>query len=86
MIPQDTPQEKLNLYAGFCNIALGCGASLGGWISGYIANRLGGKKSGNVGISMFLMGSALALISLAVQMLWLTIISVFFWGFFLFYI
>lgn len=86
MIPPNTPQEKLNLYAGFCNIALGCGASLGGWISGQIANKLGGKKSGDIGIGMFLLGSILVLISLELQMLWLTIISVFFWGFFLFYI
>ena len=64
MIPEDTPADKLNLYAGFCNIALGCGASLGGWISGQVAFRLGGKPSGAIGIAMFLFGSMLALGSL----------------------
>ena len=64
MIPADTPDDKLNLYAGFCNIALGCGASLGGWVSGEISSVCGGKKSGNIGIAMFLFGSMLALASL----------------------
>lgn len=86
MIPQDTPADKLNLYAGFCNIALGCGASLGGWISGKIATRLGGKPSGAIGILMFLFGCMLALGSLEMQNIWLTMVSVFVWGFFLFYI
>ena len=86
MIPADTPAEKLNLYAGFCNIALGCGASLGGYASGIIGGRLGGKMSGNIGILMFLLGSMLALVSLEMQQFWLTLISVFCWGLFLFYI
>lgn len=64
MIPEDTPLDRLNLYAGFCNIALGCGASLGGWISGQVGSRLGGKRSGDIGILMFLVGSLLALLSL----------------------
>jgi hypothetical protein len=64
MIPEDTPADKLNLYAGFCNIALGCGASLGGWTSGLIGAKFGGKRSGDVGILMFLFGSLLALTSL----------------------
>ena len=64
MIPLDTPAEKLNLYAGFCNIALGCGASCGGYISGIIGGKLGGKLSGNIGIFMFLIGSLMALVSL----------------------
>jgi hypothetical protein len=86
MIPEDTPQDKLNLYAGFCNIALGCGASLGGWISGQIGSKLGGRRSGDIGIAMFLFGCLLALASLEIQAFWLTLISVFVWGFFLFYI
>lgn len=86
MIPQGVPEDKLNLYAGFCNIALGCGASLGGWISGLVSNKLGSKRSGDVGICMFLLGSLLVLTALEVQQFWLTIVSVFFWGFFLFYI
>jgi hypothetical protein len=64
MIPEDTPNDKLNLYAGFCNIALGCGASFGGYASGIIGGKLGGKISGNIGILMFLLGSVLAMISL----------------------
>lgn len=64
MIPEDTPADKLNLYAGFCNIALGCGASLGGYISGIIGGKLGGKLSGNIGIFLFVIGSILALVSL----------------------
>jgi len=35
---------------------------------------------------MFLFGSMLALGSLEVQNMWLTMVSVFVWGFFLFYI
>ena len=64
MIPKDTPEDKLNLYVGYCNIALGCGASLGGWISGLVGSKIGGKKSGDVGIGLFLFGSLLALASL----------------------
>jgi predicted MFS family arabinose efflux permease len=86
MIPADTPADKLNLYAGFCNIALGCGASLGGFISGYVSSKVGGKRSGNIGIILFMVGSLLVLSSLQVQAFWLTLLSVFFWGFFLFYI
>ena len=74
MIPLDTPPEKLNLYAGFCNIALGCGASLGGWISGVICIKIDGKKSGDLGIFLFLFGSLLALASLEIQQFWLTLI------------
>ena len=70
----------MNLYAGFCNIALGCGASLGGWASGFIADRMGGKRSGDFGIIMFLIGSCLALVSLEVAQFWITLISVFFLG------
>ncbi len=86
MIPIDTPAEQLNLYAGFCNIALGCGASFGGWASGYFGAKFGGRRAGDIGILMFLFGSLLALTSLEVQLFWLTLISVFVWGFFLFYI
>lgn len=86
MIPEDTPADKLNLYAGFCNIALGCGASLGGYSSGFVCSKIGGKRSGNIGIFMFIIGSLLVLASLQVQAFWLTLLSVFFWGFFLFYI
>lgn len=86
MIPVDTPPEQLNLYAGFCNIALGCGASFGGWASGYFGAKFGGRRAGDIGILMFLFGSLLALASLQVQLFWLTLISVFVWGFFLFYI
>lgn len=86
MIPEDTPEDKLNLYAGFCNIALGCGASLGGYCSGIICSKNGGKRSGELGIIMFIVGSLLVLASLEVQNFWLTLGAVFFWGFFLFYI
>ena len=64
MIPEDTPEDKLNLYAGFCNIALGCGASVGGYISGKICSKFGGKKSGDIGIAMFILGSMLVLASI----------------------
>ena len=86
MMPQDIPEDKLNLYAGFCNIALGCGASLGGWISGIIGGKLGGKRSGHIGIGMFFFGRLLALASIQMQQFGLTLVSVFVWGFFLFYI
>ena len=76
----------MNLYAGFCNIALGCGASVGGYSSGKICSKFGGKRSGDIGIVMFILGSLLVLSSLEVQNFWLTLVSVFFWGFFLFYI
>ena len=33
MIPADTPLNMMNLYAGYCNVSLGCGASLGGYMS-----------------------------------------------------
>ena len=61
MIPKDTPSGMMNLYAGYCNIALGCGASLGGWVSGMIGGRLGGRRAGEIGVIMFLFGSLLAL-------------------------
>ena len=64
MIPADTPEDKLNLYAGFCNIALGCGASLGGYCSGFVCSKNGGKRSGELGIIMFIVGSLLVLASL----------------------
>ncbi len=46
MIPKDTSPDLMNLYAGYCNIALGCGASLGGWISGIAGGKLGGRRAG----------------------------------------
>lgn len=64
MIPSDTPIEYLNLYAGYCNVALGCGASLGGYISGKLGDLLGGKKSGSLGISFFVVGCILAMATL----------------------
>lgn len=76
----------LNLYAGYCNVALGCGASLGGYISGKIGDLLGSKRSGSLGIALFFIGCMLAIATLEAQMLLLTLISAFFWGFFLFYI
>jgi len=51
-----------------------------------VASKVGGKPSGAIGIGMFLFGSMLALGSLEVQNMWLTMVSVFVWGFFLFYI
>jgi predicted MFS family arabinose efflux permease len=86
MIPRDTPQSSLNLYAGYCNVALGCGATLGGYISGKLGDILDSKKTGSLGIIMFLMGCVLAIATLEFQNFYLTLSSAFFWGFFLFYI
>jgi len=60
MIPTDTPDNLMNLYAGFCNVSLGCGASLGGYISGWFGDKIGSKKSGILGLIFFLFGCAIA--------------------------
>lgn len=86
MIPRDTPADRLNLYAGYCNVALGCGASLGGWVSGWLGDRLSSRRSGNLGILMFVLGSGLAFTAIKIQLFLLTLASSFFWGLFLFYI
>jgi len=67
MIPQDTPDELMNLYAGYCNIALGCGASLGGFLSGYLGDRVSSLKTGNIGIALFLLGTVLAYLTIQIQ-------------------
>ena len=86
MIPVDTPTEMMNLYAGYCNIALGVGASLGGYISGKLGDYMGGRKSGALGIGLFMLGCLLAYLTIYLQNFYLTLSSAFFWGLFLFYI
>jgi MFS family permease len=65
MIPPNIDSNLLNLYAGYCNIALGCGASLGGYISGKIGDKIGSKNSGYLGLSFFFAGCMLSLLTLA---------------------
>lgn len=86
MIPNDTPDEMMNLYAGYCNIALGMGASLGGYISGKSGDYMGSRRSGALGIAFFMIGCLLAYLTIYLQNFNLTLVSAFFWGFFLFYI
>jgi MFS family permease len=86
MIPIDTPINMMNLYAGYCNISLGCGASLGGYISGWFGDKMGSKKSGVLGLIFYILGCILATLTIILQNFVLTLVSAFFWGFFLFYI
>lgn len=86
MIPEDTPKDLMNLYAGYCNIALGFGASFGGYISGKLGDYIGSRKSGSIGIGFYLVGCLLAYLTIILQNFILTLVSALFWGFFLFYI
>ena len=86
MIPKDTPDNLINLYAGYSNIALGCGASLGGYISGKFGDKMGSRQSGTIGIVFFVLGCLLAFLTIELQNFQLTLASALFWGFFLFYI
>lgn len=45
-------------------MALGCGATLGGYISGKLGDIFDSKKTGTLGIIMFLMGCVLAIATL----------------------
>lgn len=76
----------MNLYAGYCNIALGVGASLGGYVSGKFGDNMGSRKSGALGIVLFAIGCLLAYLTIYLQNFNLTLASAFFWGLFLFYI
>jgi predicted MFS family arabinose efflux permease len=76
----------MNLYAGYCNIALGVGASLGGYVSGKLGDCMGSRKSGALGIGLFMIGCFLAYLTIYLQNFNLTLSSAFFWGLFLFYI
>lgn len=86
MIPMDTPEDMMNLYAGYCNISLGVGASLGGYISGKVGDKIGSRRSGALGIGFFLVGCLLAYLTILLQNFPLTLASALVWGFFLFYI
>ena len=86
LLPEDIPDDDLNLFAGLCSISMGCGASLGGWISGQVASRVDGKSSGYIGLVMFLFGNAMTILTLYLQDIWLANVTAFIWGFYLFYI
>ncbi len=67
-------------------IALGLGATIGGLISGLIADKFGSLASGRICMCFFISSCGCFIAALHWQQLWLTLIAGFMWGFSLFYV
>lgn len=59
LIPSSVPKDLLNKYAGYSMISLGTGSTIGGFLSGKCADKLGTIISGRMGLGFFLLGCGL---------------------------
>ena len=86
LIPRDTPQESLNKLAGLSTISLGVGATIGGFLSGAAADRLGGLVSGRICLFVWVISCVTVWSGFMWPALWVAFGAAFLWGFSLFYL
>lgn len=86
LIPPDTPADQVNKMAGVTLIALGVGSTIGGYISGIVADKAGTVVAGRLGLLTLLLSCASYLFAFWEKQLWLAFVAGFIWGFSLFYI
>ena len=65
---------------------MGVGATVGGFLSGFISDRIGELRSGRLGLAAWVGSCGIVVADLFWPSLWLTFVAAFTWGFCLFYI
>lgn len=53
LIPSDTPSDIVDKMTGITNISMGVGATLCGFLSGFISDKLGELKTGRIGLGIY---------------------------------
>jgi sugar phosphate permease len=86
MIPYENDLSVRNKKAGFCTILLGVGATIGGFLSGYLSDKMKIINAGKISIFFFIMGCIVNYITVQIQSFPLTLFAAFTWGFQLFYL
>jgi MFS family permease len=59
LIPKSIEKDFVNKFAGYCMISLGTGATIGGFLCGKWADKLGTISCGRAGLAFFLLGCGL---------------------------
>ena len=86
LLPPDTPKDDKNKLAGIATISLGTGAAIGGYLSGFISDKVGGLLAGRIGLCSWLVSCAVFISAIWWPSLWLAFLAAFLWGFSLFFI
>lgn len=64
LIPPDTPSEDVNKIAGVTMITLGVGSTIGGFVSGIAADRIGTIVAGRLGLASVVLSCGCFLVAL----------------------